>query len=138
MRDDRLRQKVLKQLYDMVFSGNNDAAKLLFMDEEEVRLCIGRMDLRRVTSLHKAANGGIELKFCSLTELAQLLLQETAQPQDSGTGGGELLAAIDRAAGRLAGGDDEDEDEDEDEDKEAGEEEQPLPDAGPEGAGDQW
>lgn len=136
MRDDRLRQKVLKQLYDMAFSGNNDAAKLLFMDEEEARLCIGRMDLRRVMSLHKAANGGIELKFCNLTELAQLLLQATEEKQDKRGGGTELLDAIDRAAGRLAGGCDIDEDEDEDEDEE--EEEQPLPEQYPEGAGDQW
>lgn len=101
MRDAKLRQKILRQLYDLAFGESNDPARLLFMSGEDA-LCLDDLDLRRVVSLHKAANGGVEVKMLDRGELIELLLEATEEkPEAEGKGGGELIAAIDRAAARF-------------------------------------
>lgn len=104
MKEEKLRQRVLRQIYDLAFGENNDAARLVFMDEEEAKFCMAHMDLRRVVSMHRAANGGVEVKFADRAELIELLLQATEEKAAvSGNGGSGLLEAINRAAARLGG-----------------------------------
>lgn len=101
MKDAKLRQKILRQLYDLAFGECNDPARLLFMSGQDA-LCLDELDLRRVVSLHKAANGGVEVKMLDRSELIELLLEATEEkPGAEGSGGGELIAAIDRAAARF-------------------------------------
>ena len=102
MKEDKMRQKVLRQIYDLAFGENNDAARLVFMDEEEAKFCLGHMDLRRVVSMHRAANGGVEVKFADRAELIELLLQATEEKASAGNGGSGLLEAINRAAQRMS------------------------------------
>lgn len=111
LKEEKLRQKVLRQIYDLAFGENNDAARLIFMDEEEARFCMAHMDLRRVVSMHRAANGGVEVKFADRAELIELLLEATEEKAAAAdSGGAGLLEAINRAAERM-GGRDEDEEE---------------------------
>ena len=103
LKEDKMRQKVLRQIYDLAFGENNDAARLVFMDEEEAKFCLGHMDLRRVVSMHRAANGGVEVKFADRAELIELLLQATEEKAEAaGNGGSGLLEAINRAAQRMS------------------------------------
>lgn len=104
MKEDKLRQKVIRQIYDLAFGTDSEAARLVFMDEEEAKDCLEHMDLRRVLSVRRAAGGGVEVKFADRAELIELLLQATEEQagarEQAGSG---LLEAISRAAGRMGG-----------------------------------
>ena len=106
MKDEKLRQKVLKQIYELAFGDSNDAARLLFMAGED-SLCLDELDLRQVVSLHRAANGSVEVKFADRAELIELLLEATEEQVGEKPKDGGLLEAINRAAEKLHGGGDE-------------------------------
>lgn len=105
LKEEKLRQRIIKQVYELAFGTNNDAARLVFMDEEEARLCLDCMDLRGVTSVHRAANGGVEVKFADRAGLIELLLEATQESAETGGNGSGLLEAINRAAARMSSGD---------------------------------
>lgn len=105
LKEEKLRQRIIRQVYDLAFGTNNDAARLVFMDEEEARLCLDCMDLRGVTSVHRAANGGVKVKFADRAELIELLLKATQECAENAGNGSGLLEAINRAAARMSTGD---------------------------------
>lgn len=106
MNDKKLRQKALKKIYEMAFSQSRDAFKLLYLSEEDMSALEG-LDLRQVVSLHKAANGGVEIKLVDKAKLIQLLLEATgedeagereAESEDAGAG---FIEALNNAAQSL-------------------------------------
>ena len=112
MKDIRLRQKALKKLYEMAFGPSRDAFRLLYLSEEDVSALEG-LDLRQVASLHRAANGGVEIKLVDKARLIAMLLEATAgdEPESTGEvrdGRESFVEALDRAARRISGSGDED------------------------------
>lgn len=108
LNDKKLRQKALKKIYEMAFSQNSDAFKLLYLSEEDASALEG-LDLRQVASLHKAANGGVEIKLVDRAKLIAMLLEATAEDEGEArseeSGGGGFIEALNNAAERLYSGD---------------------------------
>lgn len=104
MNDKKLRQKALKKIYEMAFSQSRDAFKLLYLSEEDMSALEG-LDLRQVVSLHKAANGGVEIKLVDKAKLIQMLLEATGEDEsearsESGEGSG-FIEALNNAAAKF-------------------------------------
>lgn len=107
MNDKKLRQKALKKLYEMAFGQSRDAFRLMYLSEEDFSALEG-LDLRQVASLHRAANGGVEIKLVDKARLIAMLLDATAE---DGAGEGEgsrdegrsFVEALNRAAERICG-----------------------------------
>lgn len=103
MNDKKLREKALKKLYEMAFGQSRDAFKLLYLSEEDVCALEG-LDLRQVASLHKAANGGVEIKLVDKAKLIAMLLEATAEEGIAAKESGEedegrsFIEALNRAA----------------------------------------
>ena len=109
MKDKKLRQKALKKLYEMAFGPSRDAFRLLYLSEEDVSALEG-LDLRQVASLHKAANGGVEIKLVDKARLIAMLLEATAEEELDGSAdapheGGSFVDALNRAVERIYGED---------------------------------
>lgn len=85
MNDKKLRHKALKKIYEMAFSQSRDAFKLLYLSEEDMSALEG-LDLRQVVSLHKAANGGVEIKLVDKAKLIAMLLEATGEEESEGRG----------------------------------------------------
>ena len=106
MNDKKLRQKALKKLYEMAFSQSRDAFSLLYLSEEDMSALEDR-DLRQVASLHKAANGGVEIKLVDKAKLIGMLLEATSDEDaresagEGEAGDGGFVEALNRAAERF-------------------------------------
>ncbi len=106
MNDKKLRQKALKKIYEMAFSQSSDAFKLLYLSEEDMSALEG-LDLRQVVSLHRAANGGLEIKLMDKAKLIAMLLEATAEEENEDKGSGStdekagFVEALNRAASRI-------------------------------------
>jgi len=103
MNEEKLRQEVLRQLYEMAFGRSNDPVKLAFLAEEENYVVDG-LDLRQLAGIHRLSNGSVEIRLADRTKLVELLLKAT----DSGGTGAEesFISALSRAAEKLRGGED--------------------------------
>jgi len=106
LNDKKLRQKALKKLYEMAFGPSRDASRLLYLSEEDMSALEG-LDLRQVVSLHRGANGGVEIKLVDKAKLIAMLLEATAEDEcaekcaeedDEGQG---FIEALNRAAATL-------------------------------------
>ncbi len=105
MNDKKLRQKALKKIYEMAFSQNTDAFKLLYLSEEDMSALEG-LDLGQVVSLHKAANGGVEIKLVDKAKLIAMLLEATAEDEGEAreseeAEGSGFIEALNNAAASL-------------------------------------
>ncbi len=104
MNDKKLRQKALKKIYEMAFSQSSDAFKLLYLSDEDMSALEG-LDLRQVASLHKAANGGVEIKLVDKARLIAMLLEATSEDEaaageNEGEGAG-FIEALGHAAEKF-------------------------------------
>ena len=105
LNDKKLRQLALKKIYELAFGQSRDAIKLLYLSDEDIEALEG-LDLRQVASMHRAANGGIEVKLVDKPRLIQMLLEATAGEQGGknageGDGGRSFIEALNRAAESL-------------------------------------
>ena len=102
------REEILKELAELAFGRCNDAARLALMGQDALKK-IGRLDLRGVTALHVNEKGGFDLKLLDRTKAIELLLAALRESEGEGAAaekaepGAALAAAIERAAERLGG-----------------------------------
>ena len=100
MSESNFRRELLEQARALVFNTGADAAALAFRgkgaDETEAPR---DLDLTALASIHRAANGAVDLKFIDRIKLIELLLdagrEKRAEPADG------FIQALDRAARRL-------------------------------------
>ena len=106
MNDKKLRQKALKKLYELAFCQSRDPFKLLYLSEEDLS-ALEDLDLRQLAGLHKAANGGVEIKLVDKAKLIAMLLEATAEEngekEESDDSGSDFSQALARAAERFYG-----------------------------------
>ena len=100
MNEEKLRQEVLRQLYELAFGRSNDSVKLAFLTEDE-NYMVDNLDLRQLAGIHRLSNGSVELRLADRTKLVELLLKATETAGDSGGEG--FIAALSRAAEKLGG-----------------------------------
>ena len=100
------REEILKELAELAFGRCNDAARLALMGKDALKK-IGRLDLRGVTALHVNEKGGFDLKLLDRTKAIELLLAALREREgaaaEKAEPGAALAAAIERAAERLGG-----------------------------------
>lgn len=101
--EDKARETLLEEIRTLAFGRANDAVKLAFLKDEELER-IDALDLSELSAVHRLANGTVELKMIDRIKLIELLLTARELENDGGDGGNGLLAALDRAAGRLGEG----------------------------------
>ena len=101
MRENEFRQEILRQARRLAFNKGSDAAALAFRGDGDEQ-GIGGLDLSAVSSIHRAANGAVDVKFIDRIKLIELLLAagDDRRRADSGDG---FIQALDRAAMRLGG-----------------------------------
>lgn len=106
MRENSFRQELLQQAKALVFNNGSDAAALAFRgagsggDGEGAGL--EGLDLSALSSIHRMANGSVELKFIDRIKLIELLLNAGDDARRGAEGDG-FIQALDRAALRLGG-----------------------------------
>ena len=107
MNESIFRQELLRQARRLVFSSGADAAELAFRGAGDAIAQDARgvrdMDLSAVSSIHRMANGSVELKFIDRIKLIELLLAAEGGVKSAAGEGDGFIAALDRAAMRLGG-----------------------------------
>jgi hypothetical protein len=93
---------ILKRLTELAFGGCNDAAKLAFLDREDLSV-VDSLDLRALVGIHTSGNGGVEVRLLARIKLIELLLAATEERPDAAAGTDGLMRAIERSADRLTG-----------------------------------
>ena len=103
MSENNFRQELLEQARQLVFNKGGDAAALAFFDaaSEADTAEVRGMDLAALSSIHRMANGSVELKFIDRIKLIELLLSAGNEPKRAASDG--FIEALDRAAQRLVG-----------------------------------
>lgn len=99
MNEEKLRQEVLRQLYELAFGRSNDPVKLAFLAEDEAYVVDG-LDLRQLAGVHRLSNGSVEIKLADRAKLVELLLKATEAGAEEAPGEG-FVAALSRTAERL-------------------------------------
>lgn len=105
MSDGNFRRELLEQARELVFNKGADAAALAFRGDggrEAAAAELSEMDLSALSSIHRVANGSVELKFIDRIKLIELLLAACDDRRADGSGDG-FIQALDRAAQRLGG-----------------------------------
>ena len=98
MSEEISREAILQELMKLAFGKCNDAAKLAFLQKEDMAR-ITKMDLSLLDGIH-TTSGGVDVKLLDRAKLIELLLSAT-EGDDSGQSAGGLIAALNGAAGRL-------------------------------------
>lgn len=107
--DENLRRRVLEKACELAFGRSNDTVKLAYLSEKAIGELDG-LDLSALSSIHRAANGAVELKMTDRLKLIELLLGATEGGRNEPTGGeAELISALNHAAERLSAGGEADE-----------------------------
>lgn len=103
LNDEKLRAALLEKAAELAFGSNADLARLAFLGDEDPKL-IEKLDLSRLSELEKVSNGTVKVKALDRVKLIELLLNATegAATADSDSTG--ILAALERASQRMAGG----------------------------------
>ncbi|MCM1150091.1 MAG: hypothetical protein NC319_08445 [Butyricicoccus sp.] len=101
MRENGFRQELLRQARELVFNKGSDAALLAFRGDVGQAGLEG-LDLSAVSSIHRMANGSVEMKFIDRIKLIELLL-DAGDDRRRAEGGDGFIQALDRAAMRLGG-----------------------------------
>lgn len=104
MDKDNFRRELLEQARALMFNTGSDAAALAFKGGESMSETgeLQGLDLTALASIHRAANGAVDIKFIDRIKLLELLLsaeEDRAAPASDG-----FMQALDRAAQRLGGG----------------------------------
>lgn len=104
MNKDNFRQEVLEQARQLMFNSSSDAVALAFGSGESLPEAeeLQGLDLTALASIHRAANGAVEIKFIDRIKLLELLLAAGEEKPESSSDG--FMQALDRAAQRLGGG----------------------------------
>ncbi len=103
MRENEFRAETLRLARKLAFNKGSDAAALAFRGDGD-ELTLQGLDLCAVSSIHRAANGAVDVKFIDRIKLIELLLS-AGDDRPRGDGDGGFIQAIDRAAMRLGGED---------------------------------
>lgn len=101
MRENDFRQELLRAARRLAFNRGSDAALLAFRDGGDAAGLEG-LDLSAVGSIHRAANGAVDVKFIDRIKLIELLLG-ASDDRPRGEAGDGFIQALDRAAMRLGG-----------------------------------
>ena len=99
------REEIVRKLARLVLARQNDAVKLAFMSEEELKTRLGKLDLSPLAELKRNQNGAVELKFVDRLAAAELLLREAAREGEP-EAKEDLLSAINSMAERMPRGSD--------------------------------
>lgn len=102
MREKGFRQELLRQARELVFNRGSDAARLAFRGGDDLAGLEG-LDLSAVSSIHRAANGAVDMKFIDRIKLIELLLNAADDGRRRAEPGDGFIQALDRAAMRLGG-----------------------------------
>lgn len=104
MNEENLRRRVLEKACELACGKINDAVKLAYLSEEDLSV-LDSLDLSALSGIHRAANGGVELKMTDRLKLIEMILSATEpEPDGSKSGAAELIGALNRAAEKLASG----------------------------------
>ena len=98
MSEEISREAILRELMKLAFGKCNDAAKLAFLQKEDMAR-ITKMDLSLLDGIH-TTSGGVDVRLLDRAKLIELLLSAT-EGDDGGRSAGGLIAALNGAAGRL-------------------------------------
>ena len=99
MSEEISREAILRELMKLAFGRCNDAAKLAFLQKEDMAK-IAKMDLSLLDGVH-TTSGGVDVKLLDRAKLIELLLAATEEPSGAEAPAGGLIAALNGAAGRL-------------------------------------
>lgn len=99
MSEEISREAILRELMKLAFGKCNDAAKLAFLQKEDMAR-ITKMDLSLLGGIH-TTGGGVDVKLVDRARLIELLLAATEKDGRAEASAGGLIAALNGAAGRL-------------------------------------
>lgn len=100
--ENDFRRELLRQARELVFNKGSDAALLAFRGDGGQPGLEG-LDLSAVSSIHRMANGSVEMKFIDRIKLIELLLAAGDDNRRRAECGDGFIQALDRAAMRLGG-----------------------------------
>ena len=99
MSEEISREAILRELMKLAFGKCNDAAKLAFLQKEDMAR-ITKMDLGLLDGIH-TTSGGVDVKLLDRAKLIELLLAATEGDGSADVTAGGLIAALNGAAERL-------------------------------------
>lgn len=99
MSEEISRESILRGLMKLAFGKCNDAAKLAFLQKEDMAK-IAKMDLSLLDGVH-TTSAGVDVKLIDRAKLIELLLAATEKDAGAEAPAGGLIAALNGAAGRL-------------------------------------